>query len=51
VHFEVSAADGESMLRWGLWLADPAPDGELVRHFRRRINELINAGLRFTYGQ
>ena len=51
VHFELSASGSESMLRWGLWLDAPLPDPELVRHLRRRINELINAGLRYTYGQ
>lgn len=51
VHFELSALLSGSMLRWGLCLDDPVPDAELVRHLRRRIDELINAGLRYTYGQ
>jgi hypothetical protein len=51
VHFELSASESESMLRWSLWLDEHLPDAELVRHLRRRINVLINAGLRYTYGQ
>lgn len=51
VHFEISALESDSMLRWGLWIDEPVPDADVVRCLRRRIDELINAGLRYTYGQ
>lgn len=35
----------------GLTLAIPVPDGETIVRMRKRINELINADLRFTFGQ
>ncbi|CAN5369650.1 hypothetical protein BH09ACT8_BH09ACT8_05130 [soil metagenome] len=51
LRFELSASGGESMLRWGLWVDDPVPDADLVVHLRRRIDQLVNANLRYTYGQ
>jgi hypothetical protein len=36
-------------LRWRLLVDEPAPDA-VLRHMRRRINQLINANLRFTFG-
>lgn len=30
---------------------EPTPEPELVSHIRHRLGELINANLRFTYGQ
>ena len=30
---------------------EPAPDDALVGHIRKRMNKLINANLRYTYGQ
>jgi hypothetical protein len=38
-------------LRWTLLVDDPMPDASLVGHMRKRINQLINANLRFTFGQ
>ncbi|MGW0160987.1 hypothetical protein ACWDUN_16925 [Mycobacterium sp. NPDC003323] len=38
-------------LRWTLLAEEPAPDPEFVRRVRHRIGELINASLRYTYGQ
>lgn len=38
-------------LRWVLLVEEPLPDASLVGHLRRRINELINANLRYTFGQ
>jgi hypothetical protein len=38
-------------LRWVLLVDEPLPDASLLGHMRRRINELINADLRFTFGQ
>jgi hypothetical protein len=30
---------------------DPVPDVETTVRMRKRVNELINANLRFTFGQ
>ena len=38
-------------LRWALLVEEPSPDASLLSHMRRRINELINANLRYTFGQ
>jgi hypothetical protein len=46
-----SARDGGTELRWVLLVDEPPPDASLVGHLRRRINELINAHLRYTFGQ
>jgi hypothetical protein len=52
VRFELSDdAHGGTDLRWTLLVDDPVPDSGLIRHLRRRINEHINAELRFSYGQ
>ena len=41
---------GGTDLRWTL-LVEELPDASRLGHYRRRINELINANLRYTYGQ
>jgi hypothetical protein len=51
VHFDLTAARGGTDLRWTLYVEDPIPDVGVVRHLRQRIDELINANLRHTYGQ
>ena len=38
-------------LRWALMVEEPPPDASLLGHMRRRINELINAELRYSFGQ
>ena len=38
-------------LRWVLLVDEPPADASLLGHLRRRINELINATLRYTFGQ
>jgi hypothetical protein len=38
-------------LRWKLLVDEPAPDAALVGHMRKRVNELINADLRYSFGQ
>jgi hypothetical protein len=38
-------------LRWTLLVDEPMPDAALVGHMRKRLNQLINANLRFTFGQ
>ncbi len=38
-------------LRWTLLVDEPMPDASLVGHMRKRLNQLINANLRYTFGQ
>ena len=38
-------------LRWRLEVDEPVPDDALVGHMRKRLNELINANLRYSFGQ
>lgn len=42
---------GGTDLRWTLTVDEPAPDESLAGHMRKRINTLIHANLRYTYGQ
>ncbi|TWG22587.1 hypothetical protein FHX75_121118 [Micromonospora palomenae] len=42
---------GGTDLRWTLFLAEPTPEPALLGHMRKRLNQLINANLRFTFGQ
>ena len=51
LQFDLSPADGGTDLRWTLLVDEPLPDDRLTRHMRHRIGELINANLRYTYGQ
>lgn len=38
-------------LRWSLLVSEPLPDASLVGHMRKRVNQLINADLRYSFGQ
>lgn len=38
-------------LRWTLEVEEPLPDDGLIGHMRKRLNELINANLRYSFGQ
>jgi hypothetical protein len=38
-------------LRWTLLLEEPLSEPSLVAHVRKRLNQLINANLRYTFGQ
>ena len=52
IEFELPrSADGGIDLRWTLYVDEPAPDDALVGHLRKRLNQLINANLRHTFGQ
>ncbi|MDW3847542.1 hypothetical protein NMK34_13145 [Micromonospora sp. BRA006-A] len=42
---------GGTRLRWTLLVAEPLPDPSLLGHLRKRLNQLINANLRYTFGQ
>ncbi|MFJ8582253.1 hypothetical protein [Micromonospora sp. NPDC093277] len=52
VRFDL-APDGGSGTRlcWSLLVAEPLPDPSLLGHLRKRLNELINANLRYAFGQ
>jgi hypothetical protein len=38
-------------LRWTLVVDDPEPDGSKIGYMRKRVNELINANLRYSFCQ
>lgn len=38
-------------LRWTLLVDPPLPEPAVLRHMRRRLDVLINANLRYTFGQ
>jgi hypothetical protein len=38
-------------LRWTLSVAEPPPDDALTGHLRKRMNQLVNANLRYSFGQ
>jgi len=42
---------GGTNLCWTLFVDDPAPDDALTSHMRKRMNMLINADLRYSFGQ
>ena len=50
IEFQLTASSG-TFLRWTLLLEDPMPDASKLGHLRKRINELINANLRYSFGQ
>jgi hypothetical protein len=37
--------------RWTLLVDEAMPDAALVGHMRKRLNQLVNANLRYTFGQ
>jgi len=52
VHFDLTPApDGGTSLRFTLCTPDTAPDESKSGHLRRRLNELLFAELRYSYGQ
>ncbi|HZC73175.1 MAG TPA: hypothetical protein VE442_20945 [Jatrophihabitans sp.] len=51
VQFELSPGHGGTDLRWILYVDEPQPDDALTGHMRKRLNQLINANLRYTFGQ
>ena len=42
---------GGTDVRWTLLVAEPVPDASKLGHLRKRLNQLINADLRYSYGQ
>ncbi|GAB19232.1 hypothetical protein GOEFS_077_00240 [Gordonia effusa NBRC 100432] len=51
IDFELTPRRGGTDLRWTLLIDGPELEDRLKRHFCQRIGELINANLRYTYGQ
>lgn len=51
IALELTAADGETLLKFTLLTPDDVPDDSKKGHLRRRLNELLFADLRFSYGQ
>lgn len=52
VEFELADySDGGTDLRWTLLVEQPVPDDALTGHLRKRLNQLINGDLRYTFGQ
>ncbi|MET1073025.1 MAG: hypothetical protein ABWY11_10310 [Umezawaea sp.] len=52
VHFGLTASgDGGTSLRYTLLTPDEAPDPSKTGHLRRRVNQLLFADLRFSYGR
>lgn len=51
IRFDITGGPWGTMLHWTLSVDDPVPDDDTIVRMRKRINELINANLRFTFGQ
>lgn len=53
VRFDMAAERGGegTDLCWTLLVHAPPPDAALLEHMRKRLNQLINANLRYTFGQ
>ena len=51
IRFDLQPGDGGTDLRWTLFVDEPLPDSKLTKHMFQRIGELINANLRYSYGQ
>lgn len=51
IHLELSGVGGQTMVKFRLLTPDDAPDPSKTGHLRRRMNQLLFADLRFSYGQ
>jgi hypothetical protein len=51
VRFDLGSGGYGTDLRWTLLVDEPRPEAPLVGHMCKRLNQLINANLRFTFGQ
>jgi len=51
VRFELPPGRNGTDLRWTLLVDEPAPSDTLLGHLRKRLNQLINADLRYSFGQ
>ncbi|WP_045878667.1 hypothetical protein [Pseudofrankia sp. DC12] len=52
IHFDLPrrTTDGGTDLCWTLWADEPLPDASTIGHLRKRLNQLINANLRYSFG-
>lgn len=48
---ELATADSQTLLKFTLLTPDDLPDQSKTGHLRRRLNQLLFADLRFSYGQ
>jgi hypothetical protein len=51
VQFDLEAGGGGTDLRWTLYVDEPVPDQSRIGHLRKRMNKLLFADLRYSYGQ
>ena len=51
IRFDLPGSGGGTDLRWTLSVEEPVPDDALVGHLWKRLNQLINAELRYFFGQ
>ena len=51
IRFDLPVGGGGTDLRWTLLTEEPIPDDRLLGHLRKRMNQLINADLRYSFGQ
>lgn len=51
IRFDLPPGGRGTDLRWTLTVDGAAPEEDSIRQMRKRINVLINANLRSTYGQ
>jgi hypothetical protein len=51
IRFDLSGDANGTNLGWTLYVDDPSPDDPLIGHLRKRMNQLINADLRYSFGQ
>ena len=49
--FNLADKSGGTDLTWTMFVAEPEPDASLLGHLRKRVNRLINADLRYSFGQ
>ncbi len=51
VRFELARDGSGSVLRWVLLVEGPEPEAAVLGHLRKRLNQLINASLRYSLGR
>ena len=51
VQLELSSVGGETVLTFTLLTPEEPPDQSKLGHLRKRLNHLLGADLRFSYGQ
>ena len=51
VELELTSVGGETALKFTLLTSDEPPDPSKLGHLRKRLNHLLGADLRFSFGQ